>query len=72
MADTAKPDCQHPGGHHLHLCQLKKRGLADEVDARTNAPAYICHNCNAVANRAEDLCNCSPYAARPRTGIDSA
>ncbi len=61
MSDSSKNECIHPGQHHLHICQLKRKGMHDEVEALTSAPAYICHNCNATANRAEDLCNCSPF-----------
>lgn len=60
MSESAKNECFHPDSHSLHICQLKKAGLSAEILARSNDPGYICHNCNAVANRAEDLCNCSP------------
>lgn len=63
MSDSSN-ECAHPGFHHLHICQLKKKGLSSELAARTNNPAYICHNCNATANNAEDLCNCSPFVSR--------
>lgn len=59
MSDR-KNECQNLDYHHLHVCQLKKQGLLDEIAARTDTPGFICHNCNAKANRAEDLCNCSP------------
>ena len=61
MSEPVDKACADPATHHLHLCQLKKKGLTEEITARTNDPAYICHNCNGLANRAEDLCNCSPY-----------
>jgi hypothetical protein len=61
MSESRKSECVAPDTHHLHLCQLKKKGLNAEVAARTDEPRYICHNCNATANRAEDLCNCSPF-----------
>ena len=61
MTETAKAACSNPATHHLHICQLKKQGLREEAAARSNDPRYICHNCNATANRAEDLCNCSPF-----------
>ena len=61
MTEPVDKSCADPASHHLHLCQLKKQGLTDEVAARTNDPGYICHNCNMMANRAEDLCNCSPF-----------
>lgn len=65
MTESAKTDCRDQAGHHLHICQLKKKGLFEIVAARTDAAGYICHNCNAAANQAEDLCNPSPYVKRP-------
>jgi hypothetical protein len=65
MTASAKTDCKDQAGHHLHICQLKKKGLAKDITARTDDAAYICHNCNAAANHAEDLCNPSPYIKRP-------
>ncbi len=64
MADSEKIDCTHPAHHHMHICQLQKEGLKEELAARTDNPGFICHNCNAVANRCEDLCNCSPFAKK--------
>lgn len=64
MSESANDGCKRPEDHHLHICQLKKKGLQDEVKALADAPGYICHNCNATANRAEYLCNCSPFFKR--------
>jgi hypothetical protein len=64
MSDQDGTECRHQSEHQAHLCQLKKKGLTREIAARTNAPGYICHNCNAAANRAEDLCNPSPFIKR--------
>ena len=64
MSATGSGDCQDQAEHQLHICQLKKKRLAAEVSARTGHPAYICHNCNAVADHAEDLCNPSPFVKR--------
>jgi len=52
--------CRDPDLHHLHFCKLKKKGLNEEIAARSQAPAYVCHNCGARADRADDLCNASP------------
>jgi hypothetical protein len=52
--------CRDPALHHMHFCKLKKRGLAEEIAARTMTPAYVCHNCGARADRENDLCNPSP------------
>ena len=64
MSESAKNECAHPEHHHLHICQLQKAGLKEEISVRTDNPGFICHNCNAIANRAEDLCNCSPFAKK--------
>lgn len=52
--------CRDPALHHMHLCKLKKRGLVEEIAARTAAPAFVCHNCGARADHDSDLCNPSP------------
>ena len=64
MSELSKPECTHPSGHHLHICELKKAGSREEIAARTDAPGYLCHNCNASANQGEDLCNPSPFIKR--------
>lgn len=64
MSEKAQIACKHPAGHPLHVCELKKAGSLDELAARTDDPGYLCHNCNASANRAEDLCNPSPFIKR--------
>jgi hypothetical protein len=61
MSNAETSGCNHPEHHQLHICQLKKKGLNEEVSVRTSEPAFVCHNCNAVANKAEDLCNGSPF-----------
>lgn len=52
--------CRDPALHELHLCKLRKKGLSEEIAARTRAPAFVCHNCGAHADREEDICNASP------------
>ena len=64
MSVAAEKDCANRAEHQLHLCQLKKKGLQEEVTARSDNPGYLCHNCNASANQAEDLCNPSPFIKR--------
>ncbi|MBW2452214.1 MAG: hypothetical protein JRF07_07675 [Deltaproteobacteria bacterium] len=49
--------CQDADHHDLHICQLSRKGLREEIARRTNAPEFLCHNCNVSANREEDLCN---------------
>ncbi len=64
MPESTKTDCANEDGHQLHLCQLKRKGLHAKIAVRTNDPQYLCHNCNASANQAEDLCNPSPFIRR--------
>ena len=52
--------CRNPVLHEVHFCKLKKKGLHEEMAARTRAPAFVCHNCGARADRESDLCNPSP------------
>lgn len=52
--------CRDPALHDMHLCKLKKKGLTEELAARTTAPAFVCHNCGARADRENDVCNPSP------------
>jgi hypothetical protein len=58
MSDSSL--CRDPSLHHLHFCKLKKKGMTAEIAARTAAPAFVCHNCGARADREADLCNPSP------------
>lgn len=64
MSKPDKNPCQSPETHELHLCQLKKRGLSEDIALRANQPEFICHNCGLMANKAEDLCNCSSLPKR--------
>ena len=57
MSGIVKSDCTNRAGHQMHICQLKKKGLQEEISARTDNPSYLCHNCNVSSNQAEDLCN---------------
>ena len=58
MSDSST--CRDPSLHHVHYCKLKKKGLSAEVAARSQAPAFVCHNCGARADFEADLCNASP------------
>lgn len=56
MTALTKP-CTDPVRHPKHLCQLKKLRLTDEIEKHSVAPVFVCHNCNAMADCAEVLCN---------------
>ncbi len=62
MKNSAEDQCIDKSNHGLHICQLTRKGLLDEVASRTENPGFVCHNCNASANRDDDLCNPSPLA----------
>ncbi len=64
MSEPQENECKNRTGHQQHICQLLSQGLQKEVAARTTHPEFICHNCNAEADRAEYLCNSSALAKR--------
>jgi len=55
--------CSGPQRHRDHLCHLMEKGMTEEVRRRSARPAFVCANCGARANAAEDLC--SPQPLRP-------
>lgn len=57
---SASATCRDPSLHHVHFCKLKKTGMSAEITARSQSPAFVCHNCGARADRENDLCNASP------------
>lgn len=52
--------CKGPSGHSDHLCILMEKGMTEEVRRRSSHPAFVCGNCGARADKAEDLCNAEP------------
>jgi len=52
----------------LRMCELKARGLMEEIDKRSTDPTVVCGKCLAKANRSEDLHNPRPIAKK---AIDS-
>lgn len=52
----------------LHMCELKARGLMEEIDRRSSDPTVVCGKCLAKANKPEDLHNPRPLAKK---SIDS-
>lgn len=57
-----KPICRDPALHDMHFCKLRKKGLTQEMAARTTAPAFVCHNCGVRVDHAGDVCNPSPLS----------
>jgi hypothetical protein len=60
----SEPVCHDPALHALHFCKLKKKGLFEEMAARSKTPVFVCHNCGARADRESDLCNASPLPGK--------
>jgi hypothetical protein len=44
----------------LKMCQLKARGLLEEIDRRSSKPTVVCNKCGARANQAEQVHNPLP------------
>ena len=49
--------CKGPRDHSDHMCVLMEKGLTEEIRRRSSQPAFVCGNCGARADTAEDLCN---------------
>jgi len=52
--------CGKPGEHHDHLCILMEKGMTEEIRRLSSHSAFVCGNCGARANHAEDLCSPEP------------
>lgn len=52
----------------LRMCELKARGLMEEMDRRSTDPTVICGKCNVKANKPEHLHNPRPLKKK---AIDS-
>ena len=61
MSQNEKFECKDPAGHWLHICELRKQGQKQKVTDLMADPGHTCHNCNAVAKHAKNLCNPSPF-----------
>lgn len=44
----------------LKMCQLKAKGLMEEIDRRSYKPTVVCGKCGAKANQPEHLHNPLP------------
>ena len=44
----------------LKICQLKSKGLMEEIDRRSTNPTVVCNKCGAKANLPEQLHNPRP------------
>lgn len=49
--------CKGAPSHSDHMCMLMEKGLTEEIRRRSRHPAFVCGNCEAQADAAEDLCN---------------
>ncbi len=48
----------------LKMCELKAKGLMEEIDKRSSQPTVVCGKCRAKANTPEDLHNPRPLPAK--------
>ncbi|PLX88578.1 MAG: hypothetical protein C0619_12365 [Desulfuromonas sp.] len=55
-----KPSAGDDDLSQLHMCELKARGLIEEIDRRSTEPTVVCGKCNARANKPEHLHNPRP------------
>jgi len=44
----------------LKICQLRAKGLMEEIDRRSDKPTVICNKCGAKANQPEQVHNPRP------------
>jgi len=48
----------------LKMCELRAKGLMEEMDRRSTQPTVVCGKCGAKADRPEDLHNPRPLAKK--------
>ncbi len=49
---------------NLKMCELKAKGLMEEIDKRSDKPTVVCGKCRAKANLPEHLHNPRPLPAK--------
>lgn len=53
----------------LKMCELRIRGLMEELDRRSTQPTVVCGKCGNKANRPEHLHNPRPLAQKKMDGF---
>ena len=53
----------------LKMCELRAKGLMEEIDRRSSAPTVVCGKCGAKANLPEHLHNPRPLAKKKADGF---
>lgn len=48
----------------LKMCELKAKGMMEEIDRRSSKPTVVCGKCGAKANLPEQLHNPRPIAKK--------
>lgn len=48
----------------LKMCELKAKGLMEELDRRSTRPTVVCGKCGAKANEAQSLHNPRPLPTK--------
>lgn len=58
-----KERCEHPSGHKVHMCKLKKDGRDEEYERHGQNPIVYCNKCKVRAD--DPLVVCNPRALKP-------
>lgn len=48
--------CCNEKSHHHHMCILKEKAMASEIERLTSNPTVECGICGAKANSADNVC----------------
>lgn len=51
-----KEECPTPAEHKMHMCELNKKNMTDEIKKRSAKPKFVCGNCGAKADQAAYVC----------------
>ena len=55
-----KKQCPEALAHRTHMCQLKNKGMMEEIARRTAFPTVVCAKCGAEVNDAGYVCHPRP------------
>ena len=51
-----KKHCPESLAHRIHMCQLKCKGMREEIYRRTAYPTVVCTKCGVEVNNADYVC----------------
>lgn len=55
MSDNQN-SCRSPKKHRDHICQLRKKGMMQEIDQHAENPIVRCAKCGSEASNRDVLC----------------